>query len=216
MPYCHDINQMRKYKGYPNFDTFRRYFNKNYWKRLSTKLYMTCNIKPLKPILAKIVPQHGKKSFLKSHFSSFANQAAWQLMEVEVSELYLNSLWKSFFHYILSDQLEIDGSENIDSFSAVACEQHMEQLIYQWQGRNFNFCHWKNEGKSLRDVKYTLFLAIRPFTSPWEECSDYKYGAYMCFPRKSQICYILGKNTKSTYCNFQQILVKYYFSCSKY
>ena len=78
------------------------------------------------------------------------------------------------------------------------------------------FCHWKNEGKSLRDMKYTLFLAIRPFTSPWEECSDYKYGAYMCFPRKSQICYILRKNTRSTYCNFQQILVKYYFSCSKY
>ena len=39
----------------------RRYFNKNYWERLSIKLFMTCNIKPLKLILAQIITQHGKK-----------------------------------------------------------------------------------------------------------------------------------------------------------
>ena len=52
-----------KYEAYPNFDPFRRYFNKNCWERPSTKLYMTCNIKPLKPILVQIVMRHSKNVF---------------------------------------------------------------------------------------------------------------------------------------------------------
>ena len=34
---------MTKYEGYPNSDPFRRYFNKNYWERPSTNLFMTCD-----------------------------------------------------------------------------------------------------------------------------------------------------------------------------
>ena len=71
---------MTKYEGYPNFDPSERYFNKNYWERPSTKLFMTCDIKLLKLILALIITWHGKKVF--------RNQAVWQLKEVEVSELY--------------------------------------------------------------------------------------------------------------------------------
>ena len=54
---------MIKYEGYPNFDPFGRYFNKNYWERASTKLFMTYDINPLKSILAQIVTQHGKIVF---------------------------------------------------------------------------------------------------------------------------------------------------------
>ena len=42
-------------------DPFGRYFN--YWERPSTKLFMTCNIKPPKPILAQIVTWHSKEVF---------------------------------------------------------------------------------------------------------------------------------------------------------
>ena len=35
VPYCHNVNWMMKYEGYPNFDPFRRYFDKNYWERPS-------------------------------------------------------------------------------------------------------------------------------------------------------------------------------------
>ena len=54
---------MTKYEGYLNSDPFRRYFNKNYWDRPSKKLFITYDRKPLKPILAHIVMQHGKKVF---------------------------------------------------------------------------------------------------------------------------------------------------------
>ena len=56
-----NVNQMTKYEGYPNFDPFRRYFGKNYWERPSTKLFTSCDIKLLKPVLAQIVARHGKK-----------------------------------------------------------------------------------------------------------------------------------------------------------
>ena len=37
---------MMKYKDYPNFDPFRRHFNKNYWDRPSAKLpKFLCNNK---------------------------------------------------------------------------------------------------------------------------------------------------------------------------
>ena len=55
VPMCHSVNQMTKYKGYPNFDPFRRYFIKNYWERPSIQLIMTCDIKPLEQFLAQIV-----------------------------------------------------------------------------------------------------------------------------------------------------------------
>ena len=57
----HNVNQMTKYEGYPNFDPFRRYFNKNHWERPSIwQLIMTCDITPLEPqILAQIVTRHG-------------------------------------------------------------------------------------------------------------------------------------------------------------
>ena len=35
VPLCHNVNQMTKYESYPNFDLFRRSFNKNYWERPS-------------------------------------------------------------------------------------------------------------------------------------------------------------------------------------
>ena len=54
---------MMKYKGYPNFDPFRRYFNKYYWERPSAKLSMTWGMKLLKLVLVQIVAQHGKKVF---------------------------------------------------------------------------------------------------------------------------------------------------------
>ena len=63
VPKCHNINQMMKYEGYPNFDPFRRYFNKNYWERPSTKLFMTFDIKLLKPVLAELVTWHDKEVF---------------------------------------------------------------------------------------------------------------------------------------------------------
>ena len=54
---------MMKYEGYPNFDPFTRYLNEIYWERPITKLFMTCDIKLLKPVLAQIVTQHCKKVF---------------------------------------------------------------------------------------------------------------------------------------------------------
>lgn len=53
--YCPNVNQMTKYQSYPNFDSFRRYSNKNYLERLYIKLSMTCGLRPLTPILAKFV-----------------------------------------------------------------------------------------------------------------------------------------------------------------
>ena len=44
---------MTKYESYPNFDPFKRYFDKNYWEMPPLQLIMTCDIKPL--ILAQIV-----------------------------------------------------------------------------------------------------------------------------------------------------------------
>ena len=43
--------------------SFKRYFNKTYCERPSTKLFMTCNIKLLKPVLVQIVAQHSKRAF---------------------------------------------------------------------------------------------------------------------------------------------------------
>ena len=54
---------MTKYDGFPNFDPFRRYFSKKYWERLSKKLFLTCDIKLLKQVLAQIVTRHNKKNF---------------------------------------------------------------------------------------------------------------------------------------------------------
>ena len=56
-----NVNQMTKSEGYPNFDPFRRYFGKSYWESPSTKLFIICDIKLLKPVLAQIVARHGKK-----------------------------------------------------------------------------------------------------------------------------------------------------------
>ena len=158
---------MTNYEGYPNFDPFGRYFNKNYWERPSTKL-LTCNLKTLKPILAQIVTQHSKKSFLKSQFHSFVikqcgNSRSWGENFTGLCS------WKSI---LLFDQLETDSCENNDiTLFFCVVKQCYEQFL-DWNcwvvtssaGKIWNqfrtaYFTGKNEDKSLGDMKYTVFLA---------------------------------------------------------
>ena len=144
---------MMKYKGYPNFDPFRRYFDKYYWERPSAKLFMTWGIKQLKLVLAQIVTAW-QKSFPKSHFSSFAiNQYgnSWKLRWVN-STILSNKIWLILISYtVFMSTLPAVAYEyyfliswklmvvKILTVSLVACEQCTEQLIYWWQTRNCSF-----------------------------------------------------------------------------
>ena len=94
----------RNMKATPTLILFRRYFNKNYWERPSIKLFMTCDIKLLKPVLAHIVTRHGKKSFPKPHFSSFVIKQRgnlWKLRWVN-STIRNNETWLILISYVVS------------------------------------------------------------------------------------------------------------------
>ena len=82
VPLCHNVNQMKKNELYPNFDPFRKYFNKNYWEKPSISLIMTCYIKPLKPFLTQIVTRYSKEVFwnlilVVLQSSSIATHGSW-------------------------------------------------------------------------------------------------------------------------------------------
>ena len=82
VPLCHNVNQMMKYEGYPNFDPFRRYFNK---KPLGAAFYIAnCNLrhKATQTIFSTNCDAVEQKSFLKSQFSSFVmkqHDNSWKL-----------------------------------------------------------------------------------------------------------------------------------------
>ena len=65
------VNQMTKYEGYLNFDLFRRYFNKNYWERPSTKAIYGLWHKGTQTGFSTNCNTAWQKRFLKSDFSSF-------------------------------------------------------------------------------------------------------------------------------------------------
>ena len=96
---CYNVIQMTKDEGYPNFDSF----NKNFWERPSTNLFMTCDIKPLKPILAQIVMLAQQKRLLKSHFRSFVIKQhgnSWRLRWVN-STILNDEIWLILISWVV-------------------------------------------------------------------------------------------------------------------
>ena len=61
VPWCWTSTKWWNLETTATFILLRRYSNKNYSERPSAKLFMACNIKPLKLVLAQVVKQHGKK-----------------------------------------------------------------------------------------------------------------------------------------------------------
>ena len=94
VPECHNVNQMTKYEGYPNFDPFRRYFNKSMGEAFYIANYDLPH-KATRTTFSTNCNAAQQKSFLESYFSSLVMKQhgnSWKLRWVN-STVLNNKIW---------------------------------------------------------------------------------------------------------------------------